>query len=272
MSSRVLDIAGLDVAVGNPAHANHVVRGIDLCIEGGQILGLVGESGSGKTMTALACLGMVPPPARVRGSIKVDEFEVIGKTDAALADLRGGRIAMIFQNPMRALNPFLTVGQQMTEIIRHHRRCNGPQSQVAAVEALKAARISDAETLLSRYPHQLSGGQIQRAMIALALACRPRLLIADEPTTALDVTVQAQIVALLHELARANGLAILFISHDLGLVSQLCDHVAVMYAGEIVEAGPVGSVIDSPRHPYSAQLINAVPTLGRGRQDLPYFS
>jgi peptide/nickel transport system ATP-binding protein len=268
MSGPILEIAGLGVTFPGLARSTRVLRGIDLHVEAGEILGLVGESGCGKSMTALACLGMVPRSGTVSGSIKLDGYEVVGRSDAELGALRGGKAAMIFQNPMRSLNPFFTVGQQMTEIIRRHGSYGRSDAQAAAVEGLSAVQIPDADVILARYPHQLSGGQIQRVMIALGLACRPKLLIADEPTTALDVTVQAQIVSLLQHLARTTGLTILFITHDLGIVSQLCDRVAVMYAGQIVEAGSVEDVIDNPQHPYAVKLINTIPTLGRSWRDL----
>ena len=268
MSGPILEISGLEVTFPGLVRNTTVLRGIDLSVEAGDVLGLVGESGCGKSMTALACLGMVPSPGTASGSIKVDDHEVVGRTDAQLGDLRGGKAAMIFQNPMRSLNPFFTVGQQMTEIVRLHRSCDKAEARAAAMEELKSVHMPDPAIALGKYPHQLSGGQIQRVMIALALACRPKLLIADEPTTALDVTVQAQIVALLRELADRSGLTVLFITHDLGVVSQLCNRVAVMYAGRIVESGSVADVIDTPRHPYTVKLMNTVPTVGRGSQEL----
>lgn len=268
MSTPVLEILGLEVTFNGLARSRKVLRGIDVRIDAGDILGLVGESGCGKSMTALACLGMVPLPGVVTGSISVDGYDVVGRSNAELRELRGGRAAMIFQNPMRSLNPYFTVGQQMTEIIKLHRSCGEADALAAAMQELRSVQMPDPEIALGKYPHQLSGGQIQRVMIALALACRPKLLIADEPTTALDVTVQAQIVSLLRELADETGLTVLFITHDLGVVSLLCDRVAVMYAGQIVETGSVEEVIDSPRHPYTAHLMKTVPTVGGGKQEL----
>ena len=268
MTGAILEISGLRVMYPGLVQNTEVLRGIDLAISKGDVLGLVGESGCGKSMTAMACLGLVPPPGEVTGSVTVDGQEVVGRTDAELADLRGGTAAMIFQNPMRSLNPFFTVGRQMIEIIRCHRSFGYADARRAAVEELKSVHIPDPEVTLGKYPHQLSGGQIQRIMIALALACRPKLLIADEPTTALDVTVQAQIVSLLRELAENAGLTVLFITHDLGVVSLLCNRVAVMYAGQIVEIGTVEEVIDQPRHPYTRKLMNTVPTVGHGSREL----
>ncbi|NIA70435.1 ABC transporter ATP-binding protein [Pelagibius litoralis] len=268
MSDPVLEISGLEVTFPGLVRSTTILRSIDMRIDAGDVLGLVGESGCGKSMTALACLGMVPAPGSVSGGIKVDGYEVVGRSDAELGAVRGSKAAMIFQNPMRSLNPFFSVGRQMTEIIRLHRSCDKADAYMIAMEELTSVHMPDPDFALSKYPHQLSGGQIQRVMIALALACRPKLLIADEPTTALDVTVQAQIISLLRELADKTGLTILFITHDLGVVSQLCNRVAVMYAGRIVETGSVEDVIDNPRHPYAAKLMNTVPTIGHGLRDL----
>ncbi|MER9426849.1 ABC transporter ATP-binding protein [Mesorhizobium sp. M0317] len=268
MSSPVLQVSGVHVTFFDLLRSTSILRGIDLEVAAGEVLGLVGESGCGKSMTANACLGMVTPPGRVIGSIKVDGQEVVGRSEAELRAMRGGRVAMIFQNPSRSMNPFFTLGRQMTEIIRCHRSVSWSDARSVAMSELKAVRMPDPDLALEKYPHQLSGGQIQRALIALALACRPRLLIADEPTTALDVTVQAQIVSLLRRLADEKGLAVLFITHDLGIVSQVCDRVAVMYAGRIVETGSVEAVIDHPRHPYTVKLLGTVPAVGRGARDL----
>lgn len=268
MSGTVLQINSLEVAFPGLLRSSSILRGIDFGIEAGEVLGLVGESGCGKSMTANACLGMVAPPGRVTGSIKIHGQEVVGRPEAELRTMRGGQVAMIFQNPMRSMNPFFTLGRQMIDVIRCHRKSSRSEAHSIAVSELKAVRIPDPELALEKYPHQLSGGQIQRALIALALACQPRLLIADEPTTALDVTVQAQIISLLRRLADEKGLAVLFITHDLGIVSQLCDRVAVMYAGRIVESGSVEAVIDHPRHPYTAKLLGTVPAVGRGTGDL----
>lgn len=268
MTQPSLEIAGLSITFHGLARDSGVVRDVSLQLEGGGILGLVGESGSGKTLTALACLGMVPQPLTVTGSIKVGGIEVVGRSSDQLRSVRGGKIAMIFQNPMRALNPFFTIGQQMTEYIGHHRSCGPREAQALAIEELRRTQLPHAEGVLGRYPHQLSGGQIQRVMIALALACRPTVLIADEPTTSLDVTVQAQIVSLLRNLADSTGIAILFITHDLGIVSQLCDRVVVMYAGQVVESGSTEDVIDNPQHPYSARLVRTIPQIGKGHREL----
>jgi len=185
--------------------------------------------------------------------------------------LRGGGAAMIFQNPMKALNPFFTVGRQMIDVIGCHRQLSKAQIRAEALSSLEAVSMPDPSLALAKYPHQMSGGQLQRVVIAMALACRPKLLIADEPTTALDVTVQAQIIALLRKLAREQDLAILFITHNLGVVASLCDRVAVMYAGEVVESGPVGEVFKRPAHPYTLKLMGTVPKLGQGPQALGFI-
>lgn len=268
MTPPVLEIRGLKVEFPGLRRSTAVLRGIDLSVNSGDVLGLVGESGCGKSITALACLGMVPPPGKASGSVKVDGTEVIVPSGCEDGKLRGGTVAMVFQNPMRSLNPFFTVGRQMIEIIRCHHSYSAADARTLALDELRLVQMPDPEIVLSKYPHQLSGGQIQRVMIALALACRPKLLIADEPTTALDVTVQAQIISLLRELADKIGLTVLFITHDLGVVSQLCNRVAVMYAGLIVEAGFVADVVANSRHPYTSKLMSTVPTVGRGPQEL----
>lgn len=245
----------------------HAINGCTLRVEPGQIVGLVGESGSGKSVTALASLGLVGPPARVRGSIRIAGREIVGSRDDALTSMRGGVAAMIFQNPTTALNPYFTIGRQMTDVIRLHRVRDPGEAKVVAGRSLEQVGLADPEAQLHRYPHQLSGGQLQRVMIAMALACQPRLLIADEPTTALDVTVQAQIIVLLRELAAKANMSVLFITHDLGVVASLCDRVSVMYAGSVVEEGAVADIFDHPAHPYTRKLIDTVPRLGTGRRD-----
>jgi oligopeptide/dipeptide ABC transporter ATP-binding protein len=271
MSRLVLKVRDLWVEFPGLVRTVKAVRGIDLEVEEGTVMGLVGESGSGKSMTAMACLGLIPKPGRVSGSVQVDGFEVVGKSDRALGQLRGGEVAMIFQNPMKALNPFFSVGAQMLDVICFHRALDRKRALEAATGALRAVQLPDPVLMLERYPHQLSGGQIQRVMIAIALVCQPKVIVADEPTTALDVTVQAQIISLLRELVRERDRTILFITHDLSVVASLCDSVAVMYAGEVVEVGPVGSVFADPRHPYTIKLMNTVPKLGQGDQVLKYI-
>ena len=267
----VLEVEGLTVSFPGLFKTVKAVRGIDLKVRRGEILGLVGESGSGKSMTAMSCLGLMPEAARLGGSVKVAGQQVNGASASQLAVLRGGGAAMIFQNPMKALNPFFTVGRQMFDVIGCHRQLSKAQIRAEALSSLEAVSMPDPTLALGKYPHQMSGGQLQRVVIAMALACRPKLLIADEPTTALDVTVQAQIIALLRKLAREQDLAILFITHNLGVVASLCDRVAVMYAGEVVESGPVGEVFKRPAHPYTLKLMGTVPKLGQGPQALGFI-
>lgn len=269
MSEEILNIQGLSINFPGLIRTVQAVRGVDLTLNKGDLVGLVGESGSGKSMTASACLGLVPSPGEVTGSVKVSGSEVIGRTEKELARLRGGEAAMIFQNPMKALNPFFTIGRQMSDAIRCHRPLSSTEAMQAAIDGLRAVHMPDPEFAVEKYPHQMSGGQIQRVMIALALACEPQLLIADEPTTALDVTIQAQILALLRELAEERGLTILFITHDLGVVATLCDRVAMMYAGRIVETADVHTLFNDPRHPYTQRLLETVPRLGAHRAELP---
>ena len=267
MSEEVLAVRGLWVEFPELFRTVKAVRGADLSVRRGEIMGLVGESGCGKSMTAMASLGLVPPPGRVSGHVSVDGSEVVGRPDRELLLVRGGLAAMIFQNPGTALNPFFTIGRQLTDVIKRHHRHGGQKSREVALDALRSVHVPDPEIALRRYPHQLSGGQLQRAMIAMALACEPKLLIADEPTTALDVTIQAQVIVLLRELAHARGLTILFITHDLGVVGSLCDRVSVMYAGRVVEVGSVRDVFESPAHPYTRKLLATVPKLGEGRSE-----
>ncbi len=271
MSEEVLAIRDLRIEFPELFRTVEAVRGADLSVRRGEIMGLVGESGCGKSMTAMACLGLVPPPGRVSGHVSVDGFEVVGRPDRELLPVRGGLAAMIFQNPGKALNPFFTIGRQLTDVIRLHHRHGERESREVALEALRSVHLPDPEIALGRYPHQLSGGQLQRAMIAMALACEPKVLIADEPTTALDVTIQAQVIVLLRELADARGLTILFITHDLGVVGSLCDRVSVMYAGRVVEVGSVRDVLESPAHPYTRKLLATVPKLGDGHSELAFI-
>lgn len=271
MTPPALEIQDLKVRFPELGRVVQAVRGVSLQVRGGEVFGLVGESGSGKSITALSCLGLVPPPGEVSGSITVTGRQVVGRSDNELADLRGGTAAMIFQNPATAMNPFLSIGRQMTDVIRIHRALDAGQARAAAEEAIASVHIADPGLALRKYPHQMSGGQLQRVMIATAMACRPRLLIADEPTTALDVTIQAQILRLLRELADTADLAILFITHDLGVVAALCDRVAVMYGGLIVESGPVERVFEAPAHPYTQKLLDTVPEIGRGKRELDFI-
>ena len=243
------------------------VDGIDLDVAPGSTVGIVGESGSGKSVTSLASLGLLGPSADVQGSVRFDGRELLTLPDAELRALRGKEIAMIFQDPMSALNPVMTVGRQITEILVRHRDLKGEAAKEEAARLLDSVGIGDARRRLRSYPHQLSGGMRQRVMIAMALACRPRLLIADEPTTALDVTISAQILELLRELVVGSDTALVLITHDLGVVAGLCDQVHVMYSGRIVESAERRDLFREPAHPYTTGLLASVPRLDapRGR-------
>lgn len=258
----MLTIHDLNIRFRQPGSIVHAVRGCSLEIGEGEIVGLVGESGCGKSLTALACLGLVPDSAEISGSIEVCGRQIANRTDAELEGLRGGVAAMIFQNPMAAMNPFFTIERQICDAVRSHSKQSASEARAVALDALSSVHIPDPRFVLGKYPHQLSGGQLQRVMIAMAMACKPRLLIADEPTTALDVTVQAQVLVLIRELAAQNGLTILFITHDLGVVATVCDRVSVMYAGRVVESGPVDRIFAGAEHPYTRKLMQTVPTLG----------
>lgn len=268
MNDIILKIRDLRVEFPDLVRNVQAVRGCDLELSSGEILGLIGESGCGKSVTALSCLGLVPAPGQVRGSIIVDGEEIIGASRQSLSKLRGGKVAMIFQNPGKALNPFFTIGRQMTDVICIHRTSSRSEARQVAVDALQSVRLPDPQVVLSKYPHQLSGGQLQRVMVAMAISCEPLILIADEPTTALDVTIQGQIIVLIRDLAQSRGLTVLFITHDQGVVASLCDRVIVMYAGRIVETGSPGDLFRRPAHPYTQKLVQTAPRLGRGKEDL----
>ncbi len=248
---------------------NRVVENLSLTVGRGEILGLVGESGCGKSVLARSVSRLLPsPPARVSGRV-VFQGQEVPNDPKRLRALRGRSISMIFQEPMTSLNPVFTVGRQMGEVVRLHTGLNRPAAKKHCLELLAAVKMPDPETVFAKYPHELSGGQRQRVMIALALSCGPALLIADEPTTALDVTVQSQVLNLLNDLTRARGVSTLFITHDLGVVAQLCDRVAVMYAGQLMEVAPVAELFAAPAHPYTRGLLAAIPTIADPRASLP---
>ncbi|HEX7094269.1 MAG TPA: ABC transporter ATP-binding protein [Acidimicrobiales bacterium] len=240
-----------------------VVDGVSFDIRPGEIVGLVGESGSGKSVTSLALMRLLPPRASriARGSVMLGDVDLTTLPERRLADLRGNEISMIFQEPMTSLNPAFTIGTQITETVRAHRSVSRAAALRRAIEVLELVGIPRPDRAVRSYPHELSGGMRQRAMIAMAIACEPKLLIADEPTTALDVTVQAQVLDVLRSMRAELGMAILFITHDLGVVAELCDRVAVMYSGQIVESAPVVDLFVSPNHPYSDGLLRSRPTL-----------
>ncbi|WP_407183136.1 ABC transporter ATP-binding protein [Bradyrhizobium centrosematis] len=245
-----------------------VLRGVDLALGKGEAVGLVGESGSGKSVTWLAALGLLPRQAHVSGSVQLEGRELLGAPTAELDRVRGGRIAMIFQDPASALNPVLTIRKQLCEALALHRGLQGNVAKAEARRLLDLVGIPDAVRRLEAYPHEFSGGQVQRIMIAMALAGNPDLLIADEPTTALDATIQAQILELLSTVRREMSMAMVLISHDLGVVAENCDRVAVMYAGRIVEQAPSNQLFADPVHPYAQGLIGALPPLDGPRRRL----
>ncbi|MEO3478857.1 dipeptide/oligopeptide/nickel ABC transporter permease/ATP-binding protein [Phaeobacter sp. CAU 1743] len=246
------------------------VGGLDLKVQPGECLGVIGESGSGKSVTALSVMGLVasPPGVITGGAVHYKGEDLIGAPYETLRSLRGSRIAYIFQDPLATLHPLYTVGDQLIEAVRAHHPTDRAAARAHAIELLKSVRIPNAEQRVDSYPHEMSGGMRQRVGIAMALANDPEVIIADEPTTALDVTVQAQILSLLDDLRRERGLAIIFITHDFGVVAQICDRVAVMYAGRIVEEGPSETILNAPAHPYTARLMACVPELGQGRREL----
>ena len=257
----LIEIEGLRVVFhGDDGRTTHAVDSVDLSVANGATLGLVGEFGCGKSVTSLAVMGLLSKgSAEVTGSIRFDGFDLLEVPDETLRDLRGNRLAMIFQEPMTSLNPSFTIGDQIVETILRHRGGSRRQARDRAIDLLRRVHIPSPEKRIDEYPHKLSGGMRQRVMIAMALACDPRLLIADEPTTALDVTLQAQILDLMRELKAASGAAIILITHDLGVVAEVCDEVAVMYAGEIVERAPVDELFANPQHPYTVGAAGLDP-------------
>jgi peptide/nickel transport system ATP-binding protein len=266
----LLAVEGLQVTLPTPRGPAQALRGVSFSIERGERLGLIGESGCGKSMTALALMGLLPQGAAVEGHIRFTGDELVGASEARLAGLRGDRIGMIFQEPMTALNPLHTVGAQVAEPLRLHRGLSRAAAREQALALLERVRLPNPRERLDAYPHQLSGGQRQRVMIAAALACGPDLLIADEPTTALDVTIQAEILELIDELVAERGMALLLISHDLDVMARQVDRVGVMYGGTIVESGPTATLFQRLAHPYTRGLFGARPRLGRSRgQPLP---
>jgi peptide/nickel transport system ATP-binding protein len=259
----LLEIDNLQTHFRTPDGINRAVDGLSLTIQAGQTLALVGESGCGKSVTAMSVLRLIPePPGRIAGRIAFDGRDLLALTRAEMRHIRGNDISMIFQEPMTSLNPVLTVGRQIREPLRLHQGQDRAGAEKRAVEMLALVGIPEPERRVEAYPHQMSGGMRQRVMIAMALACNPKLLIADEPTTALDVTVQAQILDLMRDLKRRVGAAIMLITHDLGVVAEVAEHVVVMYAGRKVEDAPVRQLFLSPRHPYTQGLLGAVPKLG----------
>ncbi len=254
------------------SRGTRTVRAVDevsLTLRAGETLGVVGESGSGKTTLALTILRLLPPAARiVSGAMRFDGEDLLAKSPAEMRKIRGKRIAMILQDPMASLNPLFTVGDQVAEGVRVHEHASRKSAWERAGGLLKAVKIPAASQRLGEYPHQMSGGMRQRIVGAIAISCEPQLLIADEPTTSLDVTIQAQYLKLLRDIQRERGLALIFITHNLGIVARMCDSVAVMYAGRVIESGPVRRIFNAPAHPYTQALIESIPRLGGGLERL----
>jgi peptide/nickel transport system ATP-binding protein len=259
----LLEVENLQTHFRAPDGINRAVDGVSFAIEERETLAIVGESGCGKSVTASSILRLIPePPGRIAGAIRFQGTDLLKLDEARMRDIRGNDISMIFQEPMTSLNPVLTIGRQLGETLRLHEGLDKEAAATRAAEMLNLVGIAEPRRRLKEYPHQLSGGMRQRVMIAMALACNPKLLIADEPTTALDVTIQAQILDLMRDLKRRVGAAIILITHDLGVVAEVAERVMVMYAGRKVEEAPVGKLFRTPRHPYTQGLLGAVPKLG----------
>ena len=268
----LLNIQNLSVAFRTRHGLVPALDNVTLYLEPGEVLGLVGESGAGKSLTGLAMTGLLPPNAVVTGgSVRYRGEEILGLKEAALRKLRGKRIGMVFQDPMTALDPLMRVGDQIAETVRHHLRLSRWQALERAAGLLDAVGIPGARQRLRSYPHEFSGGMRQRVVIALALAAEPEMIIADEPTTALDVSVQAQVLELLKSLCREQGTAILLVSHDMGVIAETADRVSVLYAGSVVETGPVAAVLADPGHPYARGLMQSIPQVGGARGTLAYI-
>ncbi len=270
MTDTLLSVKNLKLDIPTGGGTLHAVRGIDFDLKRGETLSIVGESGSGKSLTSLAVMGLLGKSIkRSADEIRFDGIDLLTAKNRVMRDLRGNRIAMIFQEPMTSLNPAYSIGDQLTETLLLHRKVSKSEAKARAIELLEKVGITAAESRLSQYPHQLSGGLRQRVMIAMALMCEPDLLIADEPTTALDVTIQAQILRLLVELTKEMNMAMILITHDLGVVARVADKVAVMYAGELVETGPAQDVFAAPSHPYTRGLLRCIPQPGKTARGAP---
>ncbi len=270
MKTPLLEVRSLTTRFYTEEGVVRAVEDVSFEIFPGEILSLVGESGCGKSVTGLSLLRLIPiPPGKIeKGEILFDGRDLLGLEEKEMEKVRGNEISMIFQEPMTSLNPVFTIGNQIMEVLQLHQHLDKNEARKRAIEMLNRVRIPSPEVRIDAYPHQLSGGMRQRAMIAMALSCRPKLLIADEPTTALDVTIQAQVLRLLKEIQREMGMAVMLITHDLGVVSEIADRVAVMYAGRIVESGPIEAIFSQMRHPYTKGLLESIPQLEEKRRRL----
>jgi oligopeptide/dipeptide ABC transporter ATP-binding protein len=265
----LLEVNALSVALGSREDSTTILREVSFQLERGRTLGVVGESGCGKSMTALSLMGLLPPEAQLSGSVIFDGLDLASLSDRQWQTVRGPRIAMIFQEPMTALNPVMSIGRQLAEMLIVHEGASSFSARAQSIAMLDRVGIADPQTRVDAYPHQLSGGMRQRVMIAMALACKPDLLIADEPTTALDVSIEAQILDLLLDLQQQEGMALLLISHNLAVISEMADDIMVMYAGEVVESGSLQQVLQQPLHPYTQGLIASIPSMTDTRTLLP---
>lgn len=267
--NRVLDIKDLYVSFDTYAGEVQAVRGVSYHVNEGEVLAVVGESGCGKSVTAQTIMKLNPmPPARIKsGELTLSGIDIIHTPEEDMQKIRGKEVSMIFQDPMTCMNPTMKVGKQIVEAIVHHQKLSKEEANAKAIEMLKLVQIPNAEERANQYPHQFSGGMRQRAMIAMALSCNPKLLIADEPTTALDVTIQAQIIDLLDDIRKKTGTAIVLITHDLGVVASLADRIAVMYAGKVVETGAAKDIFYNPSHPYTVALLNSLPKHDTNKSD-----
>lgn len=269
-SRPLLDVRDLKVGLPHRRGDLMILNGVDLHVKEGEVLGVVGESGAGKSITGLAVIGLLEPPAHIAGGeVWFDGQRIDGLSGDALRRVRGAKIGVIFQDPLTSLNPLYTIGRQLTETIRTHMDMGADDAERRAVELLDEVGIPAASSRLGAYPHEFSGGMRQRVVIALALCANPRLIIADEPTTALDVSIQAQIIALLKRLCRENGTAVMLITHDMGVIAETADRVSVMYAGRVIEEGPVAEVVRNAAHPYSDGLMGSIPQIGERVKRLP---
>ncbi len=269
MAVPLLRVENLQTEFRTSGGVVQAVRGVSFQIERGETVGIVGESGSGKSVTALSLMGLIPtPPGHITGgSIQLDGEELLGKSQKELRQIRGAKLAMVFQDPFSSLNPTMTLGEQVAEPIRLHTGASRAKAREQVLQLFQSVRIPSPEIRYKQYPHEISGGQRQRVMIAIAFACNPALLIADEPTTALDVTVQAQVLSLMKDMQQKTGAGVVLITHDLGVVAEVCDRVLVMYAGRIVESATVEQLFRSPKHPYTQGLLAALPQINAAHRE-----